>query len=186
MELLNLLALADPAPTMRRMKELGVLPVILPETGEDELAQLGKLVADETAQGVEGDATRRLGALLPRDSDVAQAVAARLRLSGKQRKRLSLMAAREASDAANPRGLAYRLGLEAAMDRLLLQGCDTAPLKDWALPQFPLKGGEIVARGVKAGPEVARLMQLVERRWVEEGFPDRSRVEALLENELRG
>lgn len=186
MELLNILALADPAPTMRRMQELGVLPVILPEAGEQELAMLGKLVAQEAAQGVEGDATRRLGALLPLDRTMAEAVAARLRLSGKQRKRLSLIAGREASDAANPRGLAYRLGLEAAMDRLLLSATDLAPLKGWTLPQFPLKGGEIVARGVKAGPEVARLMQTIERRWVDEGFPDRSRVEALLESELKG
>ena len=40
-----------------------------------------------------------------------------------------------------------------------------------------LKGGEIVARGVQAGPTVARTMRAVEARWVEEGFPDRARVE---------
>ena len=70
------------------------------------------------------------------------------------------------------------------MDRLLLTGADTSPLKDWPIPTFPLKGGEIVARGVKAGPEVARIMQAVEARWVAEGFPPPERVERLLDETL--
>ena len=73
------------------------------------------------------------------------------------------------------RALAYRLGLEQALDRLLLTGADTAPLKDWAIPTFPLKGGQIVARGVAAGPEVARILREVEDRWVAEGFPTRQK-----------
>ena len=44
--------------------------------------------------------------------------------------------------------------------------------------------GQIVARGVKAGPEVARVLKAVEARWVEEGFPDAARTEALLAREL--
>ena len=47
MELLNLLALPDPAPTVRRMAELGVLPVILPEAVTDGLPAL---VAADRAQ----------------------------------------------------------------------------------------------------------------------------------------
>lgn len=184
MELLNLLALADPTPTMLRMHQLGVLQVILPETGTDELATLARLVPSEVAQGQQVDPVRRLAALLPCDPSTAEALAARLRLSGKQRKRLSCIAAREEGDSTAPRMLAYHVGLECARDRLLLLGADTATLDGWDTPQFPLKGGEIVARGVRAGPEVARLMQAVERRWVAEGFPDRKRVEQLLDSEL--
>ena len=83
------------------------------------------------------------------------------------------------------RALAYRLGIDAALDRLLLSGADTAPLKDWTAPTFPLKGGQIVARGVKAGPQVARILQAVEARWVAERFPGEERVFELLEEELR-
>ncbi|MDY7099344.1 MAG: CCA tRNA nucleotidyltransferase, partial [Pseudomonadota bacterium] len=54
----------------------------------------------------------------------------------------------------------------------------------WSPPGFPLKGGAIVARGVAAGPEVARILRTVERRWVEEGFPDADRIDALLTEEL--
>ncbi len=78
------------------------------------------------------------------------------------------------------RALAYRLGMDQALDRLLLTGTDIAPLIGWTIPIFPLKGGEIVARGVKAGPEVARILQAVEAQWVAEGFPDRERIEQLL------
>ena len=82
------------------------------------------------------------------------------------------------------RTLAYRLGMEQALDRLLLTGTDIAPLIGWTIPIFPLKGGEIVARGVKAGPEVARILQAVEAQWVAEGFPGEERVVELLEVEL--
>jgi len=63
-------------------------------------------------------------------------------------------------------------------------GENIAPLRLWAVPELPLKGGEIVSRGVAAGPDVARILQAVERRWIAEGFPGRRRVEALLDQEL--
>lgn len=184
MELLNLLALPDPSGDVLRMAQLGVLAVILPESGPAEIAALAALSATEARQGIDPDPVRRLAALLPADAPAAEAVAARLRLSGKQRKRLACAARRTASDIADPRALAYAEGREAAEDRLLLAGADLAPLEGWTVPAFPLKGGEIVARGVKAGPHVARIMQTVERRWIAEGFPGRQRVEALLADEL--
>ncbi|HEY6815405.1 MAG TPA: CCA tRNA nucleotidyltransferase, partial [Croceibacterium sp.] len=85
-------------------------------------------------------------------------------------------------DAARP--LAYRLGREEAIDRLLLAGADVAPLTGWEIPVFPLKGGAIVARGVSAGPEVARILRAVEQRWIAEGFPDAARAGALLDEQL--
>ena len=83
------------------------------------------------------------------------------------------------------RALAYRLGLTAALDRLLLCGQSIAPLEGWTIPTFPLKGGQIVARGVRAGPDVARIRKAVEALWVAEGFPDEARVAALLDAALR-
>lgn len=182
MEMMNLLGLPDPAPTVARMAELGVLEVVLAEA---DVAALAALVAEEAKQAVAPDPLRRLAALLPADVPLAEAVASRFRLSGAQKKRLALAAGRsgEASDA---RALAYRLGRDAALDRLLLTGADTSPLADWEIPTFPLKGGEIVARGIKAGPEVARVLQAVEARWVAEGFPDAARIDVLLGQELDG
>jgi len=180
METLNLLGLPDPAPTVQRMAELGVLVVILPEADPIGLV---KLVTEERRQCVAPDAIRRLAALLPADPTLAERVAARFRLSGAQKKRLVLAARREGVSA-DARPLAYRLGREAAFDRLLLQGQEIAPLKGWEVPDLPLRGGEIVERGVASGPDVARVLRSVEERWIAEGFPDRARVEELLDEAL--
>jgi len=181
MELLNLLALPDPALTLGRMEQRGVLPVVLPEADANGVVALTNLTVEESRQGVAPDPLRRLAALLPADPKTTDQVAARLRLSAAQRKRLVTAADRTLDDA---RALAYRLGRDEAIDRLLLTGADVSPLTGWDIPELPLKGGEIVARGVSAGPEVARVLQAVEARWVDEGFPDRARVEELLVEEL--
>ena len=179
MEVMNLLSLADPAPTAARMAELGVLEVVLPEA---DVAALGSLVAQEVRQQISPDALRRLAALLPADIALAEAVASRFRLSGAQKKRLALAAARTRTEA-EARALAYHHGRDAALDRLLLTGADTSPLADWAIPEFPLKGGEIVARGIKAGPEVSRVLRRIESGWIAAGFDDAT-IPTLLDAEL--
>jgi len=176
MELLNLLALPDPAPTVSRMAQLGILAVILPE---GDPAGLAALVAAERRTGAAADPLRRLAALLPADPAVAEQVGARLRLSTAQRKRLVTAAGRQ-GNADGARALAYRLGREEAIDRLLLDGQDIAALSGWEIPRLPIKGADIVARGVGAGPEVARVLRAVEARWVAEGFPGAQRVQELL------
>jgi poly(A) polymerase len=183
-ELLTLLALPDPHATLERMRVHGVLGVILPEACAAQLAALARLIAQESAQGVAPDPVRRLAALLPPSPDVAETVAARLRLSKTQRARLIGAAERVADDAANPHALAYRVTVPSAVDRLLLLGGDARALIGWTPPVFPLKGGTIVARGVTAGPAVARVLQAVEQRWVTEGFPGAARIETLLNEEL--
>lgn len=179
-ELLMLLALSDPAPTVTRMAELGVMAVILPEA---DPAALPALLAAEQAQGAAPEALRRLAALLPADPASAELVAARLRLSLAQRKHLALVAARKVPEG-DARALAYHIGRPAALDRLLITGGSIAALQGWDIPQFPLKGGMIVARGISAGPEVARILRTVEARWVAESFPDAARVEEILSEEL--
>ncbi len=181
MEVMLLLGLPDPGPTVARMAELGVLRVILPEANPQSLA---RLIAEETAQAVPPDALRRLAALLPAEPVLAEQVAARFRLSTAQKKRLALAAGRSEGPQ-DARTLAYWLGLEAATDQLLLTGRATDPLRDWSVPHFPLKGGAVITAGVTAGPDVARILQQVEARWVKEGFPDPERTEALL-NEVLG
>lgn len=177
MEMMNLLGLPDPAPTVARMAQLGVLAVVLPEA---DPAPLAALVAAEAREQAAPDALRRLAALLPANVPLAEAVASRFRLSGAQKKRLSTAAARSETPG-DARALAYRLGRKAALDRLLLAGASAAPLAGWDIPAFPLKGGEIVARGVHAGPEVARVLQAVEARWIAAGFPDAAATSAILD-----
>ncbi len=184
MELLGLLSLPDPHATMHRMHQRGVLEVILPEVSGDGLDRLVALVRTEQQQDARPEPIRRLAALLPADVDTAKQVAARLRLSNAHKKRLARLAGR-ARRPGDARVLAYREGMDVACDLLMLANEPTAMLDGWETPRFPLRGGEIVARGVAAGPEVARILQEVEDRWLEEGFPGRERVERLLDEALR-
>ncbi|NCP18418.1 MAG: CCA tRNA nucleotidyltransferase [Erythrobacter sp.] len=183
MELLAILALPEPAPTIARMKHRGVLPVILPEAGAPQVAALARLIESESTFGIAGDAIRRLGALLPPVESVADMVAARLRLSRRQREMLGCLAQRRESDREAPRALAYREGTECAMGRLLLVGENPHALVGWDVPDLPLKGGEIVQRGV-TGAGVSRALRAVEARWIAEDFPSRDRVLEILDEEL--
>ncbi len=183
-ELLKLLSLPDPHATVARMRALGVLGVILPETCAVHVGALAALIAAEAAQGIAPHPVRRLAALLPPSRDVAETCAARLRLSKTQRARLVTAAERQGDDTASPHALAYRMGVGSAQDRLLLLGADAQALTGYTPPTFPLKGGQIVASGIAAGPQVARILQAVERRWIAEDFPDEARIAALLNDEL--
>jgi len=183
-ELIKLLALPDPGPTVERMHDRAVLRVILPETGLRHVEQMRDLIQREAAQDYAPDPLRRLAALLPPSPDVAEIVAARLRLSKAQRAQLVNAAERQDTDVNNPRTLAYRHTPPFAIDRLLLLGEDARGLRDWQPPQFPLKGGAIVARGVAAGPDVARILQAVERRWIAANFPGEAQIEQFLQQEL--
>lgn len=176
-ELLKLLALPDPAPTVTLMIERNILKPVLPEIVSAD--RLTRLIEREQTAGQPPQAIRRLAALLPDDEQAAGGIAARLRLSNAYRARL--VAALGAAPA-DPREGAYRLGSTGAIDRLLLRDGSIETIRDlaaWTPPRLPLKGGAIVARGIEKGPDVARLMQAVEARWIAEGFPEKPRVDEI-------
>ena len=64
-----------------------------------------------------------------------------------------------------------------------LAGSDVAALRDWTPPVLPLSGGQLVAKGLKAGPDIAKTLRRVQDRWVAEGFPDAARVAAIADEE---
>jgi poly(A) polymerase len=173
-EMIKLLALADPAPTVALMVEHKILKPVLPEIGAEGAARLAALIEREAAAGLPGDPLRRFAALLPADPEVAAWVGARLRLSNKAAKRLASAAARDAEEGATPEVLAYRLGRDEAIDRLLLGNGDpavAASLTGWERPRLLIGGGTLIALGLTPGPIVAKTMQEVQRLWAEAGFP---------------
>jgi poly(A) polymerase len=170
-ELLKLLALPDPSKTVGIMLQRSILRPVLPEIEPERLADLKVLIASEQSAGIEPHPLRRLAALLPRKADLAEDVAGRLRLSNKARKRLASAAATELLS--SPHALAYRVGTEFALDRLLLTGKtkEAAGIATWKAPRLPISGGELIARGLREGPIVAKTLRQIEDRWVTEGFP---------------
>ncbi len=174
-ELLKILSLDDPSTVIALMIEQGIFAPVLPEIVGAQ--SLERLVPREAVFGA--DPIRRLASLLQADERVAEDVGARLKLSNAQRKRLIVAAGRSSADNENPRALAYWNSPEGAVDRLLLGDGDVSDLIGWEPPVFPISGGAIVARGVRAGPDVARILNVIERQWVDEGFPDVTRVEQI-------
>ena len=185
-ELLKLLALPDPSPTVGLMQQRGILLPVLPELVDDCAATLCALAAAERDAAIAPDPLRRLAAILPRDADVGARIAARLKLSKKARQRLA--DAGPSDLGANPRALAYRLGTTGAQDRLLIanDSAAAAELRDWAIPRLPLSGGDLVARGIEQGPAVARALKAIEGDWIAAGFPTGADFAALVDCTLAG
>ncbi|WP_150291743.1 CCA tRNA nucleotidyltransferase [Sphingobium estronivorans] len=181
-ELLKLLSVAAPLPALRLMVDGGILRPVIPEIDQSGLDRLAVLLARESASATPLSALRRLASLLPPDPRTADPVGARLKLSNKARKRLT--SALEGPVAAiPPRALAFTIGVESAIDRILLD--PTAPLdgiamlEGWTPPRLPLGGGALIARGLQPGPDVARALAQIQEIWVAEGFPNEARVAAI-------
>ncbi|HVI99291.1 MAG TPA: CCA tRNA nucleotidyltransferase [Sphingomonas sp.] len=184
MELRKLLVASSAVPVVRLMLARGIFAPIVPEIDDAGADRLARLADAEAAAGIAPDPIRRLAALLP--APTADAVAARLKLSNAERKRIG--AALAPIDEATSEALAYRRGTPGAVDALLLAGNsdEAARIAGWAPPRLPIGGGTLVARGVKAGPDVARLLQQIERQWIAEGFPPAARVETLADQAAEG
>ena len=178
-ELLKLLAAPDPVPVWRWMIETQVAQTILGWAGAvDRLAALAAL-EDRP------DSIRRLAALLGGWLEPATALADRLRLSNQDRDRLMRLVSEAGlvtpeADVQDIRRLSYRVGRGHAVDLVLLAWAEVpdddrfelllAEARHWQPPEFPLKGRDVLARGVEAGPLVGEVLAEVEGWWVETGF----------------
>jgi poly(A) polymerase len=184
-ELLKLLGVADPSITVEIMLDRAILRPVLPEIGRTATKRLRDLIASERESAVKADPLRRLAALLPRDPAIVEAVAARLRLSNKAKRRLICAAETELQGTAHV--LAYRCGTECAVDRLLLAGrCrDAAEIGGWRPPRLPIGGGALIERGLPEGPIVARTLRNIEDEWVAAGFPGGEDFERIVDDALK-
>ena len=62
---------------------------------------------------------------------------------------------------------------------LVEDGHDVRAIGCWPVPRLPITGGALVTRGLAKGPQVATALRTIESQWIEEGFPDASRVETI-------
>ena len=183
-ELLKLLAVPDPGPTVAVMLDHGILRPVLPEIALERRTDLEALVAAEGAAGIDPDPLRHLVALLPRDPAIAQDVAVRLKLSNRARKRVTCAAHTELES--STQALAYRVGDACAADRLLLAGNSdaAATIVHWKAPKLPISGGALIARGLPEGPIVAKTLRRIEDEWVEAGFPTGAQFDRIVADAL--
>ena len=183
-ELRRLLEAPDAAGIVREMRDDGVLAPILPEL--DNIERLQRLQA--LPEPAVLDAILRLAALLPREAAVADAVAERLRLSNAERERLRILAQPPAlwaaTDARALKRALYHLGPEIVRDLGLLAWADgdvapgraaVAAARSWSPLALPVRGQDVLDRGVPPGPEVGRLVGQVETWWEDQDYhPDRA------------
>ena len=178
-ELLKLLSVAEPVATIKIMLERAILKPVIPEIEPTAWRQLQALVEAESESGLAAEPLRRLTALLPRDPEIAGAVASRLKLSNRAKSRIRCASEPEIAD---PRAAAYRHGVECAVDRLLLAGkpSQASALASWTPPRLPTSGGALIKRGLAEGPAVSRALRGIEDRWVAAGFPSGAEFEAIV------
>jgi poly(A) polymerase len=183
-EMLKLLGGDDPSPTVEVMLDRGILKPVLPEIAPAAAKALAAIVAAEAESGIAADSLRRLTALLPRDPELAAAIAARLKLSNRARKRVACAA--DPMLASEPHAIAYRNGVPCAVDRLLLAGrtAEAKAIADWKPPRLPIGGGALIRRGLKEGPLVSRTLRQIEDRWIAAGFPGGAAFDAIVADAL--
>jgi poly(A) polymerase len=175
-ELLKLIVAPDAVRVLRLMVERDILKPVVPEIDMAGVERLAALSRNEAAAGIASEPVRRLAAVLPADTGVNDAVGARLKLSNAERQ--SLASAIRPDFAEGPLALAYRIGVDRAVDRLLVAGDATGAMAAAAstLQRLPLSGGSLIGRGLSKGPDVARALRQIEDRWIVEGFPDADRA----------
>ncbi|CAA7615327.1 tRNA nucleotidyltransferase/poly(A) polymerase [Candidatus Terasakiella magnetica] len=200
-EVLRLLLAIDPAPVLLVMLGEGILPHLLPEaTNVGRLRVMAWLEHRGLARAdVQPDAIRRLAALIVTDKAGAEVVGERLKLSGAQTARLTAMAAPKVAvsddlDGPALRQALRRVGGEEFRDLVLVAWAGRRSVeavinhqetqnwirlldaaRTWQPVILPVKGRDLLEIGIAPGPEMGRLLGLVDAWWEAEDYrPDRT------------
>lgn len=196
-ELAKLLVAPRAADALLAMAEVGVARHLW--DGPVDAGRAAALIALERTLELTPEPIRRLTALIA-EPDAAHAVADRLRLSRAEERRVARAMETPgeplSSDVAR-RAAVYRHGAEAWIDARLLRETavsdsgsrlmdDLALVRRWSPPIFPLGGADVAAFGVAPGPEMGRLLRVVEDWWVDGDFTAdaevcRAKLAALIE-----
>jgi len=187
-ELLKIASAEAGPAAYRQMAAVGILSLVLPEA--TRLDRFEKLVEIETTQlfRLEPDPILRLGSMLDLDEAGVSALASRLRLSNRDRDRLTAMLTDPTRivcymSMREMRRALYRMGVELFKDRVSLgwagdrRGHNAfqwrallAMADSWERPVLALTGDMIKAAGVPEGPEIGRVRAEVEEWWIDSDF----------------
>ncbi|WP_174801614.1 CCA tRNA nucleotidyltransferase [Martelella limonii] len=204
----NLLSAPDPSRALLWMRQTGVLTAIIAESEKWGIDAVPALIDCEKALGWAPDPCLRLAAIIPPYDVRVGELADRLRLSNTERELLMAFATAPtvsgSTSAAALRQLMYRNGKGGILIRLKLAlaaargkarsgdldaAGEAAKLdtllkmaEGWEKPQMPFAGGDIVAAGLPAGPEIGRYLKELEDWWISGDFQaDRAAIAARFE-----
>lgn len=176
-ELVLLLAVINPLPAVKLMGDNGILQVISggpPNT---------KLLTSLLSLPFKSDYVQRLACILGANPDRVAALSRKLKFSRKLENRLLIMCDIDYGIKASGRQRhvdLYRLGKQGFIDQALLLcamelgDCDLGASLDlaesWQIPFFPVSGSDLSKCGVMPGPEMGKVLKLMEQRWISSGF----------------
>ncbi len=195
-EVTKIMLTPDPADVCVLMRGIGIFEHILPGAGD--VGRLRSLSWLETRaivmDAVFPDALRRLAALLDTDADGAKAVGEQLRLSNKDKERLSMLCAPKLDvspdmDVVSRRRSLHKIGPERMRDLALLAWAGELSLTPrlphertegwielleqchgWQGVTFPVQGQDAINLGLAEGPRVGELMAALEGWWQEGNY----------------
>ncbi len=192
-ELLRLLGAPGAIDAARAMRaaELAIPLLGMPVDAE----RLARLVGIEEALHRAPDPLLRLAAFALTHPGDAARLQERLRLSAAEADRLSRLSAGEpafdpGAGERDAQTFLYRQGAEAFVDGVLMDWARSGEPPDnaararrvrlperWRAPALPVRGADVMALGVPAGPEVGRVLADFESWWIANDFPtDRKRA----------
>ncbi|MFL5075729.1 MAG: CCA tRNA nucleotidyltransferase [Microvirga sp.] len=188
-ELLKLLAARRAVEVVQALADSGFAQRFL--GGVVEIGRFARAVGFEHEEGGHPDPVHRLAALAVMVAEDADRLRDLLRLSGAEHARLAAYAAvlarmksrAEPLDAAAIRRFVAEAGIATVRDVLTategeprprltgdgLQAYRRFAAGEEAAPQFPLKGADLVRRGIAKGPEVGRRLERAREAWLAEG-----------------
>ena len=200
-ELLKLLIARRAPEVLRVMSQAGVIETIL---GMGYPARLERLAAFEAACGKKPDALLRLAAFAMLTVEDAERLRERLRLSNDEAARLaraaraleSLHGIETPPPVSHLREMLFICGARAARDALSLAFAASGAAADdsrWReaaryldetpAPVFPLKGTDLIARGMAPGKNLGATLNQLQKAWIRAGFPrDPAVLKALVDH----
>jgi poly(A) polymerase len=191
-ELMRLLGAPRAAEIAQVMDGAGLIAPLLGQAVN--VALLGRLADIEAALSRAPDPLLRLAALANAGPGVRlTALGERLRLSNADVERLHQLALPSsaldpASDERKARAFIYRFGVPAFRDGVLLAWArsDAPPSSSpsssqwrgrfvlpnrWKTPVLPVRGADLIQRGLAEGPAIGRVLSAFEDWWIAEDFP---------------
>ena len=191
----KILTVGDPSRALLWMRTTGVLTTALPESEKWGIDFLGDLIGAENDLSWSADKMVRLQVIVPPVADTMAQLSKRLRFSNKQAARMrewakSGVPAENTSETNMAKllyrgtqlGICDRLRCEVVRQRHIAVEQDGALEKaakftrllnfaeQWARPLFVLKGRDLEAAGMEAGPEMGQALKRLEELWVDSDF----------------
>jgi tRNA nucleotidyltransferase/poly(A) polymerase len=183
-ELKRILLAPRAADAVQALFDYGFLTELL--GGVPRLLDFERLVAIDSANGLNPSVSLRLAVLAIFVEEDAARLAERLRLSNAEQAVLALAAGlpQGLPQEALAKAALYRLGPENYRVAVLIAWARSGHASDdarwiealdlpmhWQVPDYPLRGQDIMALGI-AGSEVGSMLRRLEQEWIEGGFAD--------------